>query len=454
VTPFIGYCLGIAVVLCLPPVVSLPLYGLAAGAFVAVMVVMQPSASARLAAMPNGFSIVVVSAALAWMLFLGRRREFVQRATIEQLNASLEKRVAEQVSEIVARAEEVARLNAQLQAQVRERSAELSTALAKLAQQLESGEGLRPGAVLGDRFEVGSLLGAGGMGAVYGGVDRATGARVAIKVIQAGSSQQLDGLRRFLREARSAATVTHPAVVRTLHVDVSDDGLLYQVQELVEGETLQRRCVATRRWEAGAVARLVAVLCGALAAAHAKGVVHRDVKPANVMLTLSPPGLKLLDFGIAKLHEDVARDGEMATRTGALLGTPAFMAPEQFDTRHPLTDRADVYAVGVLMFLLLTGRYPFDGPTPRAMMASHLLDEPPAVDPSLPGPLPELVARCLKKHAAERPTASTLATELTALADDLGLPALAALERAGTLRPTGAAARDDASTVVEGGGAG
>ncbi|MGD0527869.1 MAG: serine/threonine-protein kinase [Polyangiaceae bacterium] len=455
VTPFIGYCLGTAVVLCFPPRVTVTLYAGAAAAFVAVMLVMQPSASARLATMPNGGSIVVVSVALAWMLYLGRRRDFVQRATIEQLNASLERRVAEQVSEIVARADEVANLNAQLQVQVRERSAELSTALAKLAVQAEEGESLRAGSLLGDRFEVGDILGTGGMGAVYSGVDRVTGLRVAIKVTQAGSSQQLDGLRRFLREAQSAATVTHPAVVRTLHVDVSNDGMLYQVQELVEGETLQSRCVAGRPWEPGSVARLVSVLCDALTAAHAQGVVHRDVKPANVMLTRTAPGLKLLDFGIAKLYENAHADDRETTRTGAMLGTPAYMAPEQFDTRRGVTDRVDVYAVGVLLFLLLTGRHPFDGPTPRAMMADHLLTDAPDVRsavPSVPDALADLAARCLRKTADERPTASSLGKDLAAFADARGVPSLDALERARALRVAGSPRDEPTATVAVGAG--
>jgi serine/threonine-protein kinase len=453
VTPFIGYCLGTAVVLCFPPRVTVILYSAAAAAFVAVMLVMQPSASARLGSMPNGGSIVVVSVAVAWMLYLGRRRDFVQRATIERLNASLERRVAEQVSEIVARADEVATLNAQLQVQVRERSAELSTALAKLALQAEDGESVRTGTILGDRFEVGDILGTGGMGAVYAGTDRVTGLRVAIKVTQAGSSQQLDGLRRFLREAQSAARVTHPAVVRTLHVDVSNDGMLYQVQELVEGETLQSRCVTRQPWEPGTVARLVSVLCDALAAAHAEGVVHRDVKPANIMLTRTSPGLKLLDFGIAKLHEDARADDRQTTQTGAMLGTPAYMAPEQFDTRRGVTDRVDVYAVGVLLFLLLTGHHPFEGPTPRAMMADHLLTDAPDVRsaaPSVPDALADLVARCLRKSADERPTASSLAKDLAAFADGRDVPSLDALEKARMLRVAGPPREEPPPTVAEG----
>src|SRR4051812_5344709 len=123
------------------------------------------------------------------------------------------------------------------------------------------------------------------MGCVYSGLDRSTSAQVAIKVVQASSRGQLAALERFLREARSAAAIDHPAVVRMLHVDVSEDGMLYQVQELVEGETLDRRIRARSSWTHGAAARAVSVLCDALAAAHAHGIVHRDVKPANIMLT-------------------------------------------------------------------------------------------------------------------------------------------------------------------------
>jgi serine/threonine-protein kinase len=237
-------------------------------------------------------------------------------------------------------------------------------------------------------------------------------------------------------------------------VDVSNEGMLYQVQELVEGETLQSRCVQGRRWDAGVVARLAAVLCDALAAAHAQGIVHRDVKPANVMLTKAPPGLKLLDFGIAKLYEDARADGDDATSTGAMLGTPAYMAPEQFDTKRGVSDRADVYAVGILLFLLLTGHYPFEGATPRAMMASHLLTEAPdarSLATTLPDRLALLVSRCLTKTAAERPSAATLGRELTEIADSLGLPPLESLERDGRLRASGPpVAEEPAATVAEG----
>lgn len=444
VTPFVGYCLGVAVVLSLTPAAATAIYSLGLATFVAGVVSMQPVASTRLATLPNGVSIVVVSIALAWLLHAGRRRDFGQRALIErqrlqlaELNASLERRVAGQVSEIVARAEEVNRLNAQLDAQVRARSSELSIALAKLARGRDDDGPLRRGTLLGERFEVGEPIGSGGMGAVYSGVDRTTGTRVAIKVIQASSSRQLDAWRRFLREVSTAAAVAHPAVVRMLHVDVSDDGMLFQVQELVEGETLQRRLRNGHPWDAATVARFAGVLCDALAGAHAVNVVHRDVKPSNVMLTRAPPGLKLLDFGIAKLlGEALVVDGGGLTHTGAILGTPIYMGPEQIEGCSEVSDRADVYAVGVMLFLMLTGRHPFESTTPRGALVNCLVLEPPdarTIAPDVPAAMADLVRRCLAKDPAGRPPAAELGQALAAIADDRGVPSLDAMEREGAL---------------------
>ena len=282
---------------------------------------------------------------------------------------------------------------------------------------------LAVGTVLGGRFEIAQLLGEGGMGAVYRGVDKTSGARVAIKVIRATSTRQLDALRRFIREAGAAATLTHPAVVRMIHVDVSDEGLLYQVQELVDGETLTVHL--TRKWPPGDAARLCAVLADALADAHARGVVHRDVKPDNVMLTTTAPGLKLLDFGIAKLY-DAVTSSEHTTRGGGLvLGTPAFMAPEQVSGEGEVGDRADVYAVGLILFRLLTARGPFEASSPQEMMMRHVIAPAPdvrTIDAALPEPLALLVARTLAKEPKQRPTAAELAAALDAFADAAGAP--------------------------------
>ena len=424
---WVGYSIGVAVVVSIPPLASLVAYVVGATTLTIGMLLLQHSAAARLSSLPNCATTALIGLIVSWLVYAARRREFAQRRTIDrqqeelsQLNAGLERRVREQVQEIVARAGEVDRLNAQLQAQVRARSSELSMALARLAKHLGADHALKPGAVLAERFVIEQVIGQGGMGSVYAGLDRTSGERVAIKVIQATSSKQLDAIRRFIREAGTTATIAHPAVVRMLHVDVSDDGLLFQVQELVEGETLTQRLRGP--WAPTDAARLGSGLCDALAAAHAHGVVHRDVKPDNVMLTARAPGLKLLDFGIAKLYDAVSRSDD-ATLAGMILGTPAYMAPEQVSGGSEVTDRADVYSVGIILFRLLTARLPFDAGSPKEMMMRHVLVAPPDVRsylPSAPEPLALAIARCLAKDPAARPSSAQLAAELRAWADAEG----------------------------------
>jgi serine/threonine-protein kinase len=434
VAPFIGYCLFGAVFVTLTPRTAVLLYAVAAVVFWASLTSMQPSATVRLALLPNGISITVVSLMLSLVFHSARRREFAQRRTIERqqqalasLNADLERRVESQVSEIVKRADEVERLNAQLQALVRARSNELSIALALLAQRREGDGSMNPGTVLGQRFEVAEFLGQGGMGVVYAGVDRTTGERVAIKVVQSSSARQLDSLHRFLREVRATATVSHPAIVRALHVDLTEDGVLFQVHELVSGVTLQRYVEDRQPWEPGPAARVGAILCEALAAAHESGIVHRDVKPSNIMLTPGDPGLKLLDFGVAKLYEDARSDSSDQTRSGVILGTPAYMSPEQVEGLREVTAAADVYATGVILFQLLTGRLPFDEKTRQSIAFSHLFAEPAdvrTIAEQVPESLASLVGRCLQKDPVLRPSARELGQSLRAIADALGTPPL------------------------------
>jgi hypothetical protein len=407
ISVYIGYCFGIAVVVALTPRASVIVYLAGAASLVLALLRLAPSSGSRQTNLPTCLSLTVVSIAFSWFLYGARRREFSQRITIDRqrdelsaLNASLSQRVDEQVAEIVQRATEVDRLNAQLRAQVRARSDELSLALSRLANERRADGTLPIGVTLGNRFEVAERIGKGGMGTVYRGVDWQSGERVAIKVIQAGSIHQLDAMRRFIREVGLAATVTHPAVVRMLHVDVSDDGLLYQVQDFVEGATLTSLMGAP--WTPGEAARLGAVLCDALAAAHAVNVVHRDVKPDNLMLTSAAPGLKLLDFGIAKLYQAVA--GPDVTTERIIIGTPGYMAPEQSDGNPNVSDRADLFAVGVLLFQLLHGRLPGDEKTQ--------------------GPLGSVIDRCLEDAPAKRPSAAELRVELTRFADEQKVPSL------------------------------
>lgn len=455
VTPFVGYALGVAIIALLTPRQAVAVYAIGLTAFVAAMTTMQASGTVRLAMLPNGFSSGVMSIALVWLMHTARQREFAQRLTIEQqrealelLNLGLERRVSDQIAEIVAHATQVDLLNAQLRAQVRERSNELSMALAKLARARERDGSLKPGTKLGGRFAIERLIGTGGMGAVYAGRDETSNGAVAIKVIQAASSRQLDALHLFIREAGTTAAVNHPAVVGMIHVDVSEDGMLYQVQELVDGETLESRLRKDKAWDPGTVARLGAVLCDALAAAHSRDVIHCDVKPSNVMLTRRSPGLRLLDFGIAKLYAQGSSDDGRKSET--ILGTPAFMAPEQL-TGSRVSDRADCYAIGVMLFELLTGSHPFGEQNAKEKIASHLHTPPPDVRaqaPLVPVELAALVAGCLRKSANERPASSELAAKLAAFADAQEVPALDALESADRLRDAEAIVTRSRATAV------
>jgi serine/threonine-protein kinase len=427
VSAYTGYALGTAVVLALAPPQTLLVYAVGIVAFLGALFTFQADANVRESFTLNGVTLSLVGVGLSLLLHATRRRDFSQRTTIERqraqlasMNTALEKRVQEQVHEIVKKADEVQHLNTQLQVRVRDRSNELSLALAQLALRRDVDGTLTKGKVLGDRFEIDALIGTGGMGSVYAGLDRSTSTRVAIKVIQAASARQLDALHRFLREAKSAATIAHPAVVRALHVDIADDGLLYQVQELVPGVNLEQWLTDNGPASPAVAARIMAVLCDALAAAHDAGVVHRDVKPSNAMLTKSAPGLKLLDFGIAKLVDPAA---SLTTDRGFVLGTPAYMAPEQHSGDDEITGAVDVYAAGVLLHRMLAGRLPKEQRTQRVRQQTPptpTRSEPFLVEPTLA----IVVEKCRARDPADRPTARELAHDFAKYADEHSAPSL------------------------------
>lgn len=376
-----------------------------------------------------------------------RGRELAARGALRRMNGELEKHVAAQVGEIVARARQIEELNVQLAEKVQERSRELSVALARLADTSTEHDHLEQGTVLGDRVVIDARIGAGGMGTVYRGFDRVTQRNVAVKLVQAASVQELDGLQRFLREALAMASVQHPAVVRSLHVDVSDDGRLFQIMELVSGETLSDR-LARGPLIAAVAARVGAILAEALAAAHAAKVIHCDVKPANVMLTSETPGLRLLDFGISLLRD--ARAASEGT-SGGVLGTPAFMAPEQFNGREDITDRADVYALGLVVYECLTLRLPYDVKTPGDWFVAHMAQKPveiATIVPDLDVELEDVVMRCLRKGVLDRPSAAEVADTLGAVADRLGAPILTEVEWSTAVRERSQAAESDARLTV------
>lgn len=252
--------------------------------------------------------------------------------------------------------------------------------------------------MLADRYELRGVLGEGGMARVYDGYDRVLARRVAVKLVREDVPGGREMRERMLREARAAASFQHPnavAVYDTGH----EDRTPYIVMELVEGGTLADELERSGALDQAKATRIVLDVLAALAAAHAGGLVHRDVKPANIML---PPGhpSKLADFGIAKQMEA----GAGLTVDGDVMGTPQYLSPEQVGGA-PATPRSDVYAVGVVLFEMLAGTPPFTGDNPFAVALAHQEDRPPRLDRLVKGLDPALVGivhRCLEKKPERR----------------------------------------------------
>ncbi len=390
---------------------------------------LQPDAEVRVAHLSSGVTAVAISFVLSRVLDASLVRDVVQRLTIARQqdelrtwNAELERRVEAQVTETLAHANEARALDAQLRWKVRDRSRELARALRTAAR---SEGDLRPGTRFEHRFDVEQHIGAGAMGDVYSARDHVTGQAVAIKLLRRREGMSPAEIERFFAEAEAAASVVHPAIVRTFHVDVSEAGHFYLVMELVHGRTLAAE-IARGRFDAGQAARLGAVVADALAVAHAAGVVHRDVKPGNLMLTAVAPGVRVLDFGISKR---VGTGGADATMAGQMVGTPQYMAPEQILGSGEVTGACDVYALGQVLYEMLTGEPCFGGDTVREVLRAQVTDAPMSVrartgSDLVPADLSGLIALCLSKEPGQRPDARTVAAALGVLADTLGAPAL------------------------------
>ncbi len=262
------------------------------------------------------------------------------------------------------------------------------------------------GAVLSRRFRITLKLGEGGMGEVYAADPLDGSARVALKVLRPEFLGDAHVRSRFLEEARTSMRLVHPNIVRVHEGAQAEDGTPYLVMELLEGVPLGAYTQNGGRVPlAQAVPILQGILAG-LAAAHAQGIVHRDLKPDNVLLTRDAGGtfvVKVLDFGIAKVM-DVAGGMGFRTRTGMLLGTPAYMSPEQAKNARDVDQRADLWSAGILFYEMLTGRQAFPAPTEYARLAALLSSEPEPVqriDPTL-APLTAFFERALKKDRDER----------------------------------------------------
>ena len=268
------------------------------------------------------------------------------------------------------------------------------------------------GAILRDRYRLDSELGRGGMGTVYRATDLELQREVAVKVLSA-TSHTTEGRQRLIREARAAAALNHPHIV-TIHDVGESGGLPFLVMELVAGPRLSQ----AKPTELSRVVEIAVQICAALEHAHANSIVHRDLKPDNVLLsgTSMASNVKLADLGLA-----LAGDGARISRAGVIVGTAAYMAPEQA-LGQPVDGRSDLYALGVLLYELTTGRVPFTGDDPLTVVSQHVhapVVPPRVLRPDLPRALEAVIVRLLAKDPAQRfsTAAETRAALLESLTD-------------------------------------
>src|SRR5271163_4681553 len=262
-------------------------------------------------------------------------------------------------------------------------------------------------------YRIESKLGAGGMGVVYKAVDSRLDRAAAIKVLGA-TAVSADREKRFIQEARTASSLNHANIVTIYDIDTQEiDGkpVRYIAMEFVAGETLDH-LIGRKGLGVRTALKYASQIADALAAAHAAGIVHRDLKPSNVMVT--PQGLvKVLDFGLAKLNDEtepdafadtVHGDGAPLTEEGTILGTVAYMSPEQADGKR-VDARSDIFSFGAVMYEMVTGRRAFSGGSQASTIAAILREDPKPAREAVPGVPPELdriIGRCMRKDPARR----------------------------------------------------
>ncbi len=305
----------------------------------------------------------------------------------------------------------------------------------------DAGESGFIGRQVAGRYRILAKLGEGGMGAVYRAEQLSLKRTVALKVLKSELSAEPGLVRRFNAEAELAAKLNHPNTVTLYDFGQDADGSLFIAMEFLEGRSLRELLMKEGPLQPGRALAITDQVCASLSDAHGRGIVHRDLKPDNVMLVQigkRSDVVRVLDFGIAKLRDEQGDITAMPmTRAGDLLGTPQYMAPEQI-RGEKVDARTDVYALGAMLYEMVTGRLPFEGPSLMAILSKHLteLPVPPHVrrpDLALPLPLGQVIMDALQKDPQHRPpTMEVLSERLTAL----GLHTVRADSQAGSRMPS------------------
>jgi serine/threonine-protein kinase len=283
---------------------------------------------------------------------------------------------------------------------------------------------LQKGDLIHSRYRLVRLLGRGTSGAVWAARNELIDRDVALKILDPDVAEDDVLLQRFFNEAKSIGRVNHSSIVGILDLGQAEDGSPFLVLELLDGEPLSVRIMRDGAVDPETLFDVCSGVAKALHLAHQQGIIHRDMKPANIFLHRSSAGTmvgKILDFGISKVL-DAGPISFSLTRTGTVVGSPAYMSPEQASGRDDIDGRADVWSLGVVLFEALTGTLPHEAPNYNALMVRILSHDPESlkkVKPSLPDTVCRVVDSCLQRHREGRPTAGELSAKMEATTREL-----------------------------------